>query len=137
MSSAAMAWITAGGIAFLPVRWFRFQAAKWRVSACVCGGHGACDPGAVGGRTRLGAPVSDDRSRESGGKGEKWRRRPAMLSGARYPCRWVARGRGLESRWTRGKNDPKRWFAGRCFTWECTVGIEAWKEALHDGNGSR
>ena len=37
-SSAAMAWITAGGIAFRPVRWFRFQAARWRVSCCVCGG---------------------------------------------------------------------------------------------------
>ena len=32
MSSAAMAWMTAGGIDFLPVRWFRFQAARWRVS---------------------------------------------------------------------------------------------------------
>ena len=32
MSSAAIAWITAGGIAFLPVRWFRFQAARCRVS---------------------------------------------------------------------------------------------------------
>ena len=43
MSSAAMAWITAGGIAFLPVRWFRFQAARWRVSACVWPWW--CDPG--------------------------------------------------------------------------------------------
>ena len=44
MSSAAMAWITAGGIAFLPVRWFRFQAAKWSVS---CGVRWPwwCDPG--------------------------------------------------------------------------------------------
>ena len=28
----AIAWMTAGGIAFLPVRWFRFQAARCRVS---------------------------------------------------------------------------------------------------------